>query len=380
MTVSSQRNIQKSRVFVSLFKPYISNQAVRLVNKTLRSGWIGEGPNVIAFEQAIGERIQNKYAIALNSGTSALHLSLLVAGVTNGDEVITSAQTMLATTQAILAVGAQPVYADVQYLTGNIDPSDIEKRITKRTKAILAVDWGGYPCDYHDILAIAKKHALIVIEDAAQALGAIYMGKPVGSICPITCFSFQAIKTLTTGDGGMMAVKKVQWYRKSKRLRWFGIDRQLRKPSILGEPFWNVTELGYKYHMNDIAASVGLGNLFNFNQLLKRRREIAELYKTSLKNVKGVRLFESKEDRISSNWLFSLHVDERKNFCRMMRLRGIEVSVVHMRIDRNKICGGQRTDLPNLSHFNNTHIAIPLHNHLTDFEVSYVIRSIQKGW
>ena len=380
MTVRSQKNLQKNRAFVSMFKPYISNHAIRLANQTLRSGWIGEGPKVIAFEKAIGKKIQNKYTIALNSGTSALHLSLLVAGVTKDDEVITSAQTMLATTQAILAVGAHPVYADVQYLTGIIDPSDIEKRITKRTKAILTVDWSGYPCDYHEILAIAKKHRLVVIEDAAQALGATYMGKPVGCICPITCFSFQAIKTLTVGDGGMMVVKNIKWYRKGKRLRWFGIDRQHRKPSILGEPIWNVTELGYKYHMNDIAASIGLGNIINFNQLFARRKEIAEIYRTALKNVKGVHLFESKMSRESANWLFSLHVDKRNKFCRMMRSRGVEVSVVHMRIDRNKICGGQRNDLPNLSRFTDTHISIPLHNHMTDSDVTYVIRSIQRGW
>ena len=272
------------------------------------------------------------------------------------------------------------MYADVEYATGNINAADIAHRVTPRTRAILTVDWGGYPCDYDAILAVAKEHDLIVIEDAAHALGATYKGKPVGSICPFTCFSFQAIKHLTTGDGGMLCVPSEDNYRKAVRLRWFGIDRFRRRPSILGEPMWNVTELGYKYHMNDIAASIGLGNLEDFERLLARRREIVAIYRDMLDGVAGVTLFERSSDRESADWLFSIHVERREDFCQMMESKGIGVSVVHLRIDRNEVCGGERDDLPELARFTETHVSLPLHNYLSDDDVQYVISSIRSGW
>lgn len=365
---------------VSMFKPYVNKAAIKRVLKTLKSGWIGEGTQVQEFEAHLKKITRSNYTIAVNSGTSALHIALIIAGVQTGDEVITTAQTMLATTQAILVVGAKPVYADIQFKTGNIDPDDIVKRISRKTKAILPVDWAGYPCDYKKILGIAKKYNLILVEDAAHALGAVYRGKPVGSICPITCFSFQAIKHLTTGDGGMVCVKKKRQYEKAVRLRWFGIDRFKRKPSLLGEPEWNVTELGYKYHMNDIAAAVGLGNLLDFDSLLKRRHQIVSEYRNGFKKVAGLTLFDRAIDRQSADWLFSIHIERREDFCRMMKAKGIEVSVVHLRIDKNDICGGLRDDLPVLRRFTESHVSLPLHNQLKDADVKYVIKSIEKGW
>lgn len=365
---------------ISLFKPYVNKKALRLVSKTLRSGYIGEGPRVKEFEEKIGQIVGSNFTIALNSGTSSLYLALIIAGIKPEDEVITTAQTMLATTQAILAVGAKPVYADVCYRSGNINPSDIVRRITSKTKAILTVDWGGYPCDYGEIISLAKKNNLVVIEDAAQAFGATYKGKPIGSVCPYTCFSFQAIKHLTTGDGGGLCLPNKKDYGKALRLRWFGIDRVRRKPSILGEPIWNVTELGYKFHMNDIAASIGLGNLEDLDLILDRRRQIVKKYRRRLKNIAGITLFEKKKDRESANWLFSIHVEKREDFCRMMRSFGIEVSVVHLRIDRNKICGRERKDLPQLDKFTKTHICLPLHNFLSKRDVEYIIKRIKSGW
>jgi len=365
---------------ILMFRPYVNEKAIEFVSQTLRSGWIGEGPMVRNFERRIGELVNSPYPVAVNSGTSALHLALLIAGVKPGDEVITTAQTMLATTQAILAAGARPVYADSEYTTGNIDAADISKRITPSTRAILTVDWGGYPCDYDAILEVAAKHGLPVIEDAAHALGAVYKSKPVGSICPFTCFSFQAVKLITAGDGGMLCLLNDKTYESAFRLRWYGIDRLRRQPSILGEPMWNVRELGYKYHMNDIAASIGLGNLEDFQNLLMRRHKIVALYRDGLDGVPGITLFERKSDRQSADWLFSVHVQRREELCRMMRAKDIEVSVVHLRIDRNQICGGEREDLPQLARFTETHVSLPLHNYLTDDEVEYVISSIRTGW
>jgi perosamine synthetase len=365
---------------ISFFKPYVNKRSIELVTETLGSGWIGEGPRVREFETRIGKLVGASFPVAVNSGTSALHLALRVAGVKPGDEVITTAQTMLATTQAILACGALPVYSDVQYGTGNISPADLAHRINPRTKAILAVDWGGYPCDFDELLTLAQNHGLQLIEDAAHALGASYHGKPIGSVCPYTCFSFQAIKHLTTGDGGMVCVPGERAYRTAIRLRWFGIDRFDRQPSVLGEPIWNVTELGYKYHMNDLAAAIGLGNLEDWDFILSRRRQVAETYYQMLKAVPGVRHFDHDNDRRSAHWLFSIHVERREDFCRAMQARGIPVSVVHLRIDRNDICGGERDDLPELSRFTKTHVSLPLHPLLTDEDVQMVIEGVRGGW
>lgn len=365
---------------IAMFKPYVNNKAIELVSQVLHSGYIGEGQRVKEFEQLLGLRLGSPFTVAVNSGTSALHLALCIAGVKVGDEVITSAQTMLATTTAILMVGATPVYADVEYSTGNISAEDVARRVTPKTRAILAVDWAGYPCNWDEILAVARKYHLVAIEDAAHAIGASYKGKPIGAVAPITCFSFQAIKHLTTGDGGMVCVSSVQDYERAVQLRWFGIDRYKRKPSVLGEPQWNVTELGYKYHMNDIAAAIGLGNLEDLDWILQRRREIVARYRKELATVSGVQLFEIRPDRQSADWLFSIHVERRDEFCRMMATKDIMASVVHLRIDRNDLCGGERDDLPELARFTETHVSLPLHPGLSDDDVQRVIEAIRGGW
>jgi perosamine synthetase len=202
----------------------------------------------------------------------------------------------------------------------------------------------------------------------------------VGSICRYTCFSFQAIKHLTTSDGGMLAVSTEEEQRHANQLRWFGIDRDRRVPSVLGEAIWNVKELGFKYHMNDVSASIGMGNLEDFDQHLQRRRDITRRYREELANARGVTLFERRADRESADWLFSIHVDAREAFCRAMASRGVEVSVVHLRIDRNDVCGGERPDLPELARFTDTHVSLPLHPLLSDDQVGTVIQSVRMGW
>jgi perosamine synthetase len=365
---------------VKMFSPLVTEEAIERVCRTLRSGYLGEGPTVVEFEDTFKEILNVPYALAVTSGTTALHLALDVAGVRPGDEVITTAQTMMATSHAVLAHYARPVFTDIQYLTGNMDPDDIEHRITEKTKAILVVHWAGYPCDMEEIRAIASKHGLPVIEDAAHALGAEYREKPVGSLSSYTCFSFQAIKHITTGDGGMICFVEEDAYQQARRKRWYGIDRQNRKPSLLGEPVWNVTEVGYKYHMNDIAASLGVVHIRRLSSLLERRAQIVQSYRESLGSCPGIKLFEAKKDRKSANWLFSIHVEDRDNFARMMGDRGVEVSVVHLRIDGNSIFGPLREDLKTLDSFTKTHISLPLHNLLTDEDTEYVIQCIREGW
>jgi len=365
---------------VAMFSAHVSENAIARVVKTLRSGYIGEGPEVQRFEEAFRQVSGAPYPVAVNSCTSALHLALALIGVGSGDEVITTAQTFMATSHVILAQNARPVFADVQYLTANIDPADIEHRITNRTRAIIAVHWGGYPCDLDEIHAIAQRHRLPTIEDAAHALGASYKGRPIGGISPYTCFSFQAIKHITTGDGGMLCLSDETTYQAARRRRWFGIDRVNRKPSILGEPEWDVAEVGYKYQMNDIAGSLGVVHLEDLLSILARRAEIARSYRKGLEGVAGITLFESRADRVSANWLFSLHVERREDFCKMMRSKGVEASVVHLRIDRNLVFGGLRNDLPVLEKLTETIVCLPVHDRLDDHDVDFVIQCAKDGW
>lgn len=365
---------------IVMFYPYVNEKAVEMAAETLRSRWIGEGPKVQQFEEALQERFGFPYCVALNSGTSALRLALAMCDVGPGDEVITTSQTCTATNMPILEQFAVPVFADIQYLTGNIDPADIGHRVTERTKAIMVVHWAGYPCNMDEIHAVAKEYGLPVIEDAAHALGAVYRGRFVGRISQFTMFSLQAIKQLTTGDGGLLVIQTEEHYDEARRRRWFAIDRRNRTMRLDGYAFWDQSEVGYKMHMNDIAASIGLGNFEDINHILGHRHLIASRYYRGLNGVPGVTLFERRDDRISGDWLFTLHVERRDDFCRMMRDKNVEVSVVHIRNDEHSVFGPRRDDLPNLDRYEKTHISIPLHNHLDDADVEYVIECIKEGW
>ena len=291
---------------IRMFHPHASGEALQRVNAVLVSGWLGEGPVVAEFEAKVAQMVEAHHCVAVNSGTSTLHLALKIAKIGPGDEVITTAQTMLATSQAILAVGAVPVFADIEFNTGNV-VGDLASRLTDRTRAVLAVDWAGYPCDWDGILAFCGTHRM-TIDDAAHGFGALYKGKPLGAVCPITCFSFQAVKSLTTGRGGMLCVSETAQRDRARTLRWFGMNRADRQFSVIGESEFDVVELGYKYHMNDISAAIGLGNLVEFQGHQQRRAAVAERYTNELARADGVQLFHRSPDRTPSHWLYCIHV------------------------------------------------------------------------
>jgi perosamine synthetase len=231
-----------------------------------------------------------------------------------------------------------------------------------------------------EIHAIAKKHNLIVIEDAAHAIGATYKGKPIGAISDFTCFSFQAIKHITTGDGGALCCLNSDVAKQAIVSRWFGIDRANTQLSILGERQYNITHIGYKYHLNDYGAALGLANLEGFKARLEQRKKYAQTYTNALRKIAGIQLFESKPDRQSAYWLYGFHVKKREDFIRAMKDRGITTSVIHQRIDRNLVFGGINPNLINQARFDETQIHIPMHDALTDESVDYIIHSIQQGW
>lgn len=365
---------------IPIFNTYVHPCASAYVNNVLASGFLSEGKLVKEFESRLASDFGMQNPVALNSGTAALHLCLELAGINEGDEVILPAQTFVATGLVIVQKKAVPVFADIDYETGNISVNSIKKKITAKTRAVIMVHWAGYPCDIDEINSLAKKHNLVVIEDAAHALGATYKGNQLGSLSDYTCFSFQAIKHLTTGDGGAVCCLDNEKYRQAFVKRWFGIDRQHAGVSVLGERKYNIQSPGFKYHMNDYSAALGLANMNGFFERLSKRQLFADIYSSELSGVPGINLFRYKSDRQSAYWLFGMHVQNRESFIKSLKHKGVVASVVHQRIDRNAVFGALRDDLPNQALFDQTQIHIPLHDALTDENIGYIIKSIKQGW
>lgn len=366
---------------IPLFNTYIHPSARERVGAVLASTFLSEGKLVKEFEVQLNTTLGATNPIAVNSGTSALHLALLLAGIGPGDEVVLPAQTFIATGLAILYCGATPVFADIQYETGNIDPAAIREKITSRTKAIMPVHWMGYPCDMDEIHAIAQKYDLRVIEDAAHAPGAIYKSQAIGSISDFTCFSFQAIKHITTGDGGAVCAKDPKHTQQGFIRRWFGIDRANAQPTILGERAYDAHAVGFKYHMNDYEAALGLANLENFPDRMAHRRKLAAQYRSGLMAINGIQLFEEKSNRQSAYWTFGFHVPERReDFIRALKSRGVPSTVHYLGIDRNTLFGGIQSHLENQRRFDNSQIHLPLHDAMDSEVVDTIIKAVKLGW
>lgn len=365
---------------MEFFNTHVSEQAIKNVVEVLRSGRLSEGLMVKRFEQALADELGLLRPVALNSGTSSLHLALVLASVGPGDEVIVPPQTFVATALAVLMVGATPVFADIDPNTGNLSPESFRQHITARTRAVMPVHWAGYPCELDEINQIAANNGIAVIEDAAHALGATYKNRPIGTISRFTVFSFQAIKHLTTGDGGALCCGEAADENAARRGRWFGIDRESTAMSSLGERIYDLTTLGYKYHLNDLSAAVGLGNLEGFKIRLRRRREIAALYRQALSDVVGMTLLEAKDDREPAYWLFTMRVERRDDFVRKLAEFGIPCSVVHQRIDRHSIFGGIRQNLSGQALFTSSQISLPVHEAIEDAQIETMISVIKSGW
>jgi perosamine synthetase len=365
---------------INMFQPFVSGAAIERVTDVLRSRWIGQGPLVDEFEKALQRRLKFSNAVAVNAASSALRIALSIAGVRPGDEVIATPMTCTLTNHPILEQFALPVFADIQYETGNIDPLDIERRITPRTRAIVCTHWGGTPCDLEELNAIGRRHDLPIIEDASEAIGATYRGQPIGNVSRFTAFSFQAIQILTTGEGGLLTTTSAEDAEQARIQRWYGIDRKGRKPNNVGYYDFDINFMGFGYHLTNIAAAIGLGNLESLDEALEHRQKIAARYRHELKATPGVVLLRADEDRVPSNHWVTIHVERRDDFCHKLRERGIETSIVHARNDSYTAFGGRRSDLPNLDRFDRTYIALPCHLSMDDEDVSHVITTIREGW
>lgn len=266
---------------IPVLKPSITEAEISAVTEVLRSGWLGLGPKTEQFETEFAQKMDAKYCIALNSGTAALHLALASLDLQAGDEVIVTPMTFVSTAHSIVYCGATPVFADILPDTLTVNPEDVAAKITSQTRAVLVVDMAGHPSELDELLDLTAQHGLTLIEDAAHACGAVYKGKPVGSIAPLTCFSFHAVKNLTCGEGGAITCNddwKNKWFRE---MRWLGISKdtwsRTDQDTSYHWKYW-VNQIGFKCHLSDLAAALGLVQLQRLDELNARRRRIVERY------------------------------------------------------------------------------------------------------
>ena len=317
---------------IVLFHPHVPATATKRLLETLQTRWIGQGPRVDEFERRFTERFApGKGAVAVSSGTSGLHLAYVLAGIGEGDEVVTPVFTCAATNVPLLYQRAKVVFADVQRDTLNVDPSHVRRLVTERTRAIVCVHYGGLPCDMDEIHAIGRERGIPVIEDATHALGATYRGRRIGGLSEFTVFSFQAIKHITTGDGGMLVLSDSALRPKAVRLRWFGIDREAKHAGIWEN---DIREIGYKYQMTDVAASLGLAGLEEFDDTLRYRQRLFTAYRDALQGVAGLEFVGGRgTDREHAAWTCTVLVERRSDLQRKLRESGIESDPVHYRND-----------------------------------------------
>ena len=364
---------------IVLFHPHIPASAVAQVTETLNSRWIGQGPKVELFETRFSEKFcGGRATVAVGSGTDALHLAYVLADIRRGDDVVSPVFTCTATNIPLLYLGAKIRFADVQKDTLNIDPNHVAALVTSRTRAIVCVHYAGLPCDMAELRSIGEKWGIPVIEDAAHAVGASYRGTSIGALSEFTMFSFQAIKHITTGDGGMLALKDRELDGKAKRVRWFGIDRSAKQLGIWEN---DIREVGYKYQMTDISAAMGLAALEEFDQTLALRRALLEQYEKGLQGVPGVRLIGAgKTDRVHAAWLCTVLVERRRDLQRKLLEHRIESNQVHYRNDRYSIFGGRRSDLPNMDAIEEEYLVLPLHTKMVSDHVDRVCSVVRSGW
>jgi perosamine synthetase len=366
---------------IPVFRPSMGDEETKAVGEVLKSGWIGLGPKTKEFEDRFAEYVGVEHGIAANSCTAALHLALKVMDV-EGGEVITTPMTFISTNHAILYNNAIPVFSDIEEDTLNISIKEIGKLITKKTKAILIVHYGGHPCDMDSILALAKSEGIKVIEDAAHACGAEYKGKKIGSIGDATCFSFHAVKNLATGDGGMITVHREELAQRLRKLYWMGINRGTWDRSASQAYRWEyyVEELGYKYHMNDITAAIGLVQLSKIERANARRRAIVKKYNNSLADLKWVVTPVEKEYAKSANHAYVIKVlnGKRDELIEYLSEKGISAGVHYIPNHLYELYKPYYRKLPVTESVWKKLVTLPLFPDLKDEEIDYIIDAITK--
>jgi perosamine synthetase len=372
---------------VPFHMPYITDDEITEVVDSLRSGWLTMGPKTIDFENRFAGYIGSSHAVSMNSCTACLHLALKAIGIKKGDEVIVPVMTFSSTAGVLHYFGAKPVFVDVDPGTLNLDASKIERSLTRRTRAIIPVHYAGQPCDMDDIADIAKNNSLYVIEDAAHALPALYKGRKVGTIGDITCFSFYATKTLSTGEGGMVTTENGEWAERLRILRLHGISKDAWK-RYAGEGSWyyEVLEPGYKYNMTDIQAALGLAQLRKLEWMWMRRKEISLAYLRAFSAMEELSPLEAVPDRESAHHLYPIFLRpetmriDRNRFIEEMKARGIGTSVHFIPLYRHpfyrKTGGYKPEDFPSAEWAYERMVSLPIYPGMSDEDVAAVFEAV----
>ncbi len=374
--------------FIPYGRQVIGDEDIAAVGEVLRSDWLTTGPLVERFEQAFATRVDATYAVANSSGTAALHLCMLAAGIHFGDEVIVAALTFVASANCARYLGATIVFADVREDTLTLDVDHVASLITPRTRAIVTVDYGGLPSDLDDLRALADRHGLVLVEDASHSPGAEYRGRKVGSIAHMTSFSFHPVKHLTTGEGGMAVTGDAHLAERLRRFRNHGIDSDHRQRERASTWLYDMSDLGFNYRLNDIQCALGLSQLSRLPQFVERRREIAARYAERLGDSPQLRIPSNPQDRRSSWHLYAIRLtgahpgEARKKVFDALRTDQIGVNVHYLPVYRHSYYQGlgYKAGLcPVAEHAYEGLLSLPMWAGLTDTAQDRVIASLERA-
>ncbi len=364
-------------------KQTIEQDDIQAVVDVLKSDFLTTGPKIAEFEQTVADYVGAKYAVAISNGTSALHAACFAAGIEPGDEVITTPLTFAASANCVLYCGGTPVFADVDPKTYNIDPEDIRRKITDRTKAIIAVHLAGQPCDMDAIHSIAREHGLIVIEDGAHALGSVYKGKKVGSMSDMTTFSFHPVKPITTGEGGMIVTDNEDFYKKMVLFRSHGITRDDSMMTRNDGPwFYQQFDLGYNYRITDIQCALGCSQMKKLDRFLACRKEIVARYNEAFADCDNIITPYQLSDTESGWHLYIIQVKncDRRQVFENMREKGIGVNVHYIPVYMHPYYqehGYETVHCANAEEIYSHIISLPLYPGLTFEQQDYVIDALK---
>lgn len=364
-------------------KQTIDQDDIQAVVDVLKSDFLTTGPKIAEFEQTVADYVGDKYAVAISNGTSALHAACFAAGIGPGDEVITTPLTFAASANCVLYCGGTPVFADVDPKTYNIDPEDIRRKITDRTKAIIAVHLAGQPCDMDAIHSIAHEYGLIVIEDGAHALGSVYKGKKVGSLSDMTTFSFHPVKPITTGEGGMIVTDNEEFYKKMALFRSHGITRDDSMMTRNDGPwFYQQFDLGYNYRITDIQCALGCSQMKKLDRFLARRKEIVARYNEAFADCDNIITPYQLSDTESGWHLYIVQVKncDRRQVFEAMREKGIGVNVHYIPVYMHPYYqehGYENVHCANAEEIYSHIISLPLYPGLTSEQQDYVIDTLK---
>ncbi len=367
---------------IPLFKPELGKEELAGLKEIFKTGWIGLGPKTAEFESTFAKYIGVKFAVGVNSCTAALKLALEIYDFPEGSEVLMATINFISAPHSALYNNLKPVFVDVDQDTLCMNVGDLERKITKNSRAIIATHLGGTPANMDGIMRIAKKHGLIVIEDVANAVGGSYNGKMLGSIGHIGCHSFEAKKNMTTGDGGMLTLNDAAMNDRLRRLRWLGINKDTWKrfSEKKGSYGWyyEVSELGYKENMNDIMAVIGLAQLKKLSGMLKRKDALIKRYNKALKDVVGVTIPGEQANAKGAYWLYILKVERRDQFIQFLQERGITTGVHFMPMHMHPLYKTDTAKTPIADHVWQNIVSLPLYPSMTKREQDYVIKVIKE--